>query len=780
MSLVKYLSRKKGGMNMENKNLSRDTGAGETREEKAAKVVAKKTAKERPAGNLAGKRPEEPPFAHERAQFLALLLSNPNYFGNLKASPFKSKLSIKMNTTYEEIGCVGFQSQFDRLQAVVYIKEPWGYGGEVCFPGTPEYVRFYISSDNGAIWKDLGLTSFTANDIPEGTTGSERLEYAVTLEISPEKKICFKENLSLVRAILSWNVPPPPNEPDFVPVWGDIHNTYIQIASRRSMIVGDLFETLEIKPAPQLLEAFDLTGQVKAAEPKTLTVAELYELYKDKKVEPHRFAMTELQKLIAQPVLNQTLMAPGGKGLLPGLNIDWSEIGNLLSPSDGSVRYEELECIGLDPNMDTLVGVIRVKLPYGYCGGLCFAGSKEYVTFWADFDNNGSFETCLGTTSVDVHDISRITKEGLEYAVYLPVDLSKYRKPCKAGPVVVRIRAILSWQVAPPCFNPKYVPVWGNRLETRIHIKAGASVQPGTHYPIIQTVGSMDGGDIDPITGLANGPAALAGFTAHDSPFGGVAIITGHLGNAPDISNGAAKLKYRVEVSDDGGLHWQPVTNSFKLERDQLLNGIWSDLPDIIQSVDADGWYEYQEDLTNGPGNAMILPVGNVLASWNASGLSGLWKLRIRATDPAIPGSDWTSNVVTVMLDDAAPNAAITITSGGGPCADFTIGDVISGTYSATDQHFGGLSLSVVPAMGGSFTSPAPLPAGATMPLARTYAGGVPTTGEAGNWSLNTTGMPKCGYVIYLHVGDRTILNSGSVGRHSSAVVGLCLRKPGA
>ena len=49
----------------------------------------------------------------ERAQFRALLLANPNYFGNLKFSPFPAVLNIQSNTTYEEIGCAGFQPQFN-------------------------------------------------------------------------------------------------------------------------------------------------------------------------------------------------------------------------------------------------------------------------------------------------------------------------------------------------------------------------------------------------------------------------------------------------------------------------------------------------------------------------------------------------------------------------------------------------------------------------------------------------------------------------------------------
>jgi hypothetical protein len=717
-------------------------------------------------------------YDRERRQFRTLLMSNPNYFGNLKVSPFKPVLSIQSNTTYEEIGCVGFQPQFDRLEAVVYVNQSSGYGGGICSNGTPEYVRFYMSTDNGISWDDLGMTGFTAYNIPEGTKGPKRLEYAVSLEIDPRKRFCFTENIAQIRAILSWNVPPPPNDPNFIPVWGDIHETHIQIDPRRLFTVGDLVQGVELKQQAKLAKVLDLAEPLKATQPKAMEVDALHKLYKDKGVEPHRFALTELQKFVSQPAMSENLMAPGSQGFLPDLDIDLTEIGDLVNPTKSSTRYEELECIGLNPRMDTLVGVIRVKLPTGYSGDLCSAGSREYVTFYADFNNNGFYETCLGTTSVQVYDIDRIPKEGLEYAVFLPVDFTKYRKPCQDGPVVVPIRAIMSWQVPPPCFNPNYVPVWGNRLETLIHIKPGQIVQPGTHFPNIETVGSMDVGDVNGF-GLANGPALLAGFTAHDSPFGGEVIITGHIGNTPDISSGAARLKYRIEVSDNGGATWQPVTNTFTLKRDQLLNGIWSDLPPISQSVDIGGWYEYQEDLAGGPGNAMIFANGNVLARWQTSGLNGSWRLRIRVKNPTLPGPEWMSSVVALELDNKAPGADINITSGGGACGDFTINDIISGTYSASDLHFGSLQLFVSPGLGGSFNSPAPLPFSATtMPLIRTYAGGVPTNGESGTWSLDTSGMPKCGYTVRLHVWDRTIVNSGFVGRRTPAVVGLCLREP--
>jgi hypothetical protein len=703
----------------------------------------------------------------ERVKFRALVLANPNYFGNIKVSPFPPVLDIQLNRTYEEIGCVGFQPQFNRLDAVVYVNQPSGYGGAVCSAGTPEYVRFFLSADNGATWQDAGLTSFTAYDIPEGTVGARRLEYAVTLQINPSKRFCFVQNIYLVRAILSWNVPPPPNDPNFIPVWGDVHNTHIQIDPLKLILIAELLQQAKIKLPPPLASVLDLAQPVPAAPLKTLGAAQLQVLYKGKNVEPHRFALAELQQLISQPTLTDSLMAPGFSGVLSELNLDLAAIIDQLFPTDGSTRYEELECIGLNPNQDALVGVIRVKLPNGYSGGPCTAGSREYVTFWGDFDNNGSFETCLGTTSVNVHDIEPIPREGLEYSVFLPVSLDKYRRPCQQGAVVVPIRAILSWQTAAPCSNPDFVPIWGNREQTLIHIKPGRA-QAG-HAPIIETVGGMGVPDINS-AGYANGPAALAGFVAKQSPFGGEVIITGHLANPTDISSGAPPLKYRVFVNDGSGE--QPLANPFSVERSQLLDGVWTFLPGVVvQAADASNFYTYREDLTGAPGNAAIFVLGNVLARWQTAGKTGTWQIRIEAKDAAdviYPG-----NTVTVRLDNEAPQfppGSFTITSGGGACADFFIGDVIEGTYRVTDEHFNSLNLAVLPSMGGVFTAPVPLP--------RTYPT-VSTFGEAGIWKLDTTGMPKCGYVIRLSASDRTIVNSGFVGFYNETFVGLCLKEQG-
>jgi len=81
--------------------------------------------------SLAKLRPEA-----ARKNMKALLLANPNYFGNLKGSEFKPVLNIAGDTAYEEIGCVGFNPQLNRLEAVVYINQDSGYDGDVCSSGS--------------------------------------------------------------------------------------------------------------------------------------------------------------------------------------------------------------------------------------------------------------------------------------------------------------------------------------------------------------------------------------------------------------------------------------------------------------------------------------------------------------------------------------------------------------------------------------------------------------------------------------------------------------------
>jgi len=124
---------------------------------------------------------------------------------------------------------------------------------------------------------------------------------------------------------------------------------------------------------------------------------------------------------------NQALSATAASSLDPGSlldpGIETANLPGILFPTDGDTSFEEPECSGHNPNLDTLVGTIRVKKSGGYSGGPCQGGSTEYVTFWADLNNNGKFETCIGTTSIEANDYKNLSKRGLEYSVFMPANL---------------------------------------------------------------------------------------------------------------------------------------------------------------------------------------------------------------------------------------------------------------------------------------------------------------------------------------------------------------------
>lgn len=712
-------------------------------------------------------------FDKERAQFKALLFSNPNYFGNLKDSEFKAQLNIQFNTFYEEIGCVGYQPQANRLEAVIFVKQPSGYGGGVCTNGTQEFIRFYISFDDGATWDDLGLRTFTAFDIP-GTTEVKRLEYAVTLPVQLRRTFCFFRNQARVRAILSWNVPPPPNDPDFPPIWGDVHNTNIQIEPFKFFPLVDVLTTLKFD-LKELSSAVDLDQTVSAAKSEVLSAAALQKIYEGKDVEPHRFALTEIKSLLSKSSTSELLVSSNIGKLLPDLGIDFTEVVDKFFPTDGNTSYEVLECIGLSPDENLLVGTIRIKLPNGYSGGPCTAGSKEFVTFWADTDNSGSFETCLGTTSVTVYDSNPLPDGGLEYAVLLPVNLDQYRRPCREGARIMKIRAILSWQDPPPCGNPNFIPIWGNREETLIHISPGIQIPPGIQTPLLTAVGDIRVLKIDSAGLVQDAHAIHTGGYFDDAPFGGRITLAGK------IVNGTAASRYRIMRKPHGAPDsaYVPLTN--EPTGIGIIVNTWSLATGLVQTdltihADANGYYNYEDYSSD------HFVESNILSVWfSTQGEdSQAFDLRLDVDVDGNPANDEHSNVVTVLVDNTDPVADLSIDVGAGAvCADFHVGDTFTGRYTARDTHFGRFSFVIRPQVPANGVLPTP-PAGSHGLLpAPPNLSSVPDPGITnGAYSLNTTNMAACGYSLTINVFDRTNVNSGQRNHGNEASVGFCLREP--
>ena len=107
-------------------------------------------------------------------------------------------------------------------------------------------------------------------------------------------------------------------------------------------------------------------------------------------------------------------------------------------------RYEELTCVGFNPDANVLEATIAVKLPTGYGGDLCQAGTTEYVRF---FVNYGTGWEDAGLAGVRVHDIptdkdcAEKPDKPLTYVASLKY---KPRPECCKHPVLPRVHAILS------------------------------------------------------------------------------------------------------------------------------------------------------------------------------------------------------------------------------------------------------------------------------------------------------------------------------------------------
>jgi hypothetical protein len=696
-------------------------------------------------GTLAHLSPEQ-----ARGQFRALLLANPNFFGNLKKSPLKPVIPITSSTNYEEIGCVGFHPQLERLEAVVYLKQSSGYDGGLCSTGSQEYVRFYLSTDDGTTWQDQGMASFTAYDIQN----PGRLEYAVTLEIDPARIFCIIENLPQVRAILSWNNPPPANTPDFIPVWGNVVDATIQVAPEPFLILGKFLEMAKVQLPSALKSLVDLNQEIPATKPKVLSGAELHQVYKGAQVPGHRYLFTDLKHLAVNPAVTQATLASASSTALGKLDINLAAIIGALLSTDGDTSFEQLDCIGYDPNREALVGVFTVKLSSGYSGGLCTAGSQEYVAFWIDWGSGWSY---AGTASVTTHDITAIPAGGLKYSVYLPISVASYLQPCAKGPRMPQVRAILSWQTPPPATNPNYQPTWGNRLETRILLYPGDKVEPGTAniaiiggVPVKQINISGDGfaksGAQFALTGAPTDPW----LNMRECPFGGLVTIQGY----PSLGD-----QYRIRVHDPGTGSDFVLKTPF-LTVDQYGNASYR-TPDPTT-----GYVTYLDPSNN---------IDSMLGWWSTSDNDLWWvRLEILHMNGTTANTAWYNiqldNTLIVSGADTSPGIDIHIDSGG-DCKDISAGGTVNGHFFAEFPNFGAFGLSTQP---DTVAIPSNQPTTATAATSSTAA----WPGDA--WTLSTAGMKPCGYVVTLEAWDLTIVNSEPGSHHGASIsVGFCLRANG-
>jgi hypothetical protein len=692
------------------------------------------------------------PVQKERTDFHKLIATNPNYFGNIKGSPFKAVLPILNNTSFEEVTCIGFNPNTNVLEAVIQIKLPTGYSGDPCQSGSFEYIRFFLNYGSG--WEDQGLAAVHVHDIPNQEDCAKAIEkplsYAVSVMIQPKANWCGIPVLPQARAILSWQMIPTAGDPTFSPIWGNSLDCHVQIRPRPiffSEVAASISETVKKVIPPEQIATVG-TLPIPLPDPPPFELPELAKLYAPgpaaarkgvavkAAVPSHRFGFAELVRAIQAPVANSELVS-AGIAKWKSLGLDWQAAIAALADVNANVSFEQLECLGLegDTGLERLAATLRIKQPTGYGGGLCTAGSTEYVAFWADWDDTCAY-SYLGTVPLQVHDISAIPGDGLCYEVTLPVDLSTHRAPCDK-PKVGRVRAVLSWAVPPSTTDPDELPFWGNRIDAHVQIQPGTI--PNPLNPTISILGGIptsqiDGSGVTILNAHFAGNNLLADAFGRQCPFGGRVEIQG-----PEFHG----FKYRIQVRPLAGGLWQNVVTPLLLTR--------SDGTVFLSSPDGSGFFEYQKYENN---------IENLLGEWDTGG-DDQWLVKLEIADMfdnpivgAIP------DIHILQLDNTAPVAQVHIDSGG-DCGKFAVGAVLNGHFVARDLNFGSYSLFTEPFLG-------PIsPSGGTVQT-------VPAPGDA--WILNTATMKPCGYVTQLDVADRSIVNS-AWGSHNTAPAsaGFCL-----
>jgi hypothetical protein len=686
---------------------------------------------------------------NDRSGFTINLLSNLNYYGNLNPKIHgKSVKKIVSSVKYEELKDVSYNPSTKELRCTVQIKKQSGYSGDNCQSGSYEYVRFYIDYENNGNWEDLGVTSFKIHNIEK----QKGLCYGLKLDLKPSMtKACDAKYpvLPNVRAILSWNVEPMPDNPNYKPVWGNAIES-------RILIEPDLkiFQQHIHMPGKYKVASFTKNPLVK--------LNTLKKIYKNK-VDDARLVSMALKDIHTGFGLKDLIKS---KNKFNVAKINFSKALNILSNPKFNTNYEELKSIALNRKLSELHADIHLKKTSGYSGNLCSTGSKEYVSFYMDFGSGWEF---MGTSSVAVYDIHQMPKEGLWYNVSLPVDLTaKQKEYCQEG--IAKIKGILSWNVVPVPNNPNYVATWGDWEICNAEIKPlPKGITHGTtNQPWIESLGGVDNDIIDPITGLAKGPSEMANSIIADySPFDGNIYITGK------IINQSANPSYKVMIKEPGG-SFLPFKKKFSVyvTTYNTILGTQTQAT-VIQSPTGD-YYDYLPKTTGGIQKSVN---ANMLAKFKPTE-EGIHELYIESQTGEL------SETVRFMVDKDIPKVEIDITSGN--CGKFDIGTLIKGTFKVfNDTHLDYVRLRLAPINPTGIVQLVNIDSISAGDTA-TSSGDLKISIDDkdsdldfinGQWEINTANLPACGYTIHIRAEDRTIINSSHVGKYSPNVSkGFCLK----
>jgi hypothetical protein len=228
--------------------------------------------------------------------------------------------------------------------------------------------------------------------------------------------------------------------------------------------------------------------------------------------------------------------------------------------------------------------------------------------------------------------------------------------------------------------------------------------------------------------------------------------------NRAGTAYGGPGIFYRIWIVPSGGGTPVFMSSTFTVWKTVFGNPpvAVTQSPQVVAGES--GWYAYLEDSAALTGVAQ-----NALGYWPSVGDDQV-SIYMEARDGLGPLGLSTSPKL-VQLDNTQPSvppALFQITSAGGSCGDFKVGDPIDGIFTASDNEaLDHVAFSLEP-------TPKTITYTITSPPSPTF--------QSGTWHLDTAGLPPCGYVVRLDAVDRTIVNSAVLGWDTPAFTGFCLK----
>jgi hypothetical protein len=130
----------------------------------------------------------------------------------------------------------------------------------------------------------------------------------------------------------------------------------------------------------------------------------------------------------------------------------------------GSLFYEEMSCVGYDPQRRQFAAPVTIKQPFGF-GGAPLPGSREHVLHCVA-DPAGTLLP-VGRDSVHLANGLDNQRPTWQFAVIADA-IQNLQLLYPMNGQTRRARSILSWELTPTDCN--YTPIWGNALNYRIRL----------------------------------------------------------------------------------------------------------------------------------------------------------------------------------------------------------------------------------------------------------------------------------------------------------------------